>query len=154
MSATQQERIVNSMDLEAIKKILPHRYPFLLVDRVIECDCENQRIVAIKNVSANEPYLQGHFPHFAVMPGVLQLEAMAQAGGILMSSMFNQHGQIALFLSIDNARFRRMVRPGDVMKIEVNFLRARLKMARVKGVVTVDGEIASEAEMMFTYREE
>lgn len=145
---------MNSMDVEAIKKILPHRYPFLLVDRVLDCDFENQRIVAIKNVSANEPYLQGHFPHFAVMPGVLQLEAMAQAGGILMSSMFQQLGRIALFLSIDNARFRRMVRPGDVMRIEVTFLRARLKMSKVKGVITVDGEIAAEAEMMFTYREE
>jgi beta-hydroxyacyl-ACP dehydratase FabZ len=145
---------MNTLDVEAIQKILPHRYPMLLVDRVLECDFDRQRIVAIKAVTANEPYMQGHFPNWKCMPGVLQLEAMAQVCGVLMSSIFSQPGRIAYFLSIDKARFRRVVRPGDVMRIEVNFLRARLKVTRMKGIVTVDGEVASEAEMMFTYRED
>ncbi|MGA1530589.1 MAG: 3-hydroxyacyl-ACP dehydratase FabZ [Kiritimatiellia bacterium] len=145
---------MNIMDVEAIQKILPHRYPMLLLDRVLECDYEKQHIVAVKAVSANEPYMQGHFPNWKCMPGVLQLEAMAQACGVLMSSIFDQPGRIAYFLSIDKAKFRRVVRPGDLMRIEVNFLRARLRVTRMKGVVTVDGEVASEAEMMFTYREE
>lgn len=145
---------MKTLNVEAIQKILPHRYPMLLVDRVIECDLERQHIVAIKAVTANEPFMQGHFPGWKCMPGVLQLESMAQVCGVLMSSIFSQPGRIAYFLSIDKARFRRVVRPGDVMRIEVNFLRARLKVTRMKGVVTVDGEVASEAEMMFTYREE
>lgn len=144
---------MKSMDIEAIQKILPHRYPMLMVDRVLECDCERQRVVAIKNVSASDPHLQGHFPGFMCMPGVLQLEAMAQAGGVLMSKMFNAEGRVAYFMSIDKAKFRRVVQPGDVMRIEVVFQRARLKVSKMKGVITVDGELASEAEMMFTYRE-
>ncbi len=142
------------MDIDAIQKVLPHRYPMLLVDRVLECDFEKLRIVAIKNVSANEPYLQGHFPNYMCMPGVLQLEAMAQVGGVLMSTMFNAHGRIAYFLSIDKARFRKVVRPGDVLRIEVQYQKARMKVSRMKGTITVDGELVSEAEMMFTYREE
>jgi beta-hydroxyacyl-ACP dehydratase FabZ len=142
------------MDIDAIQKILPHRYPMLLVDRVVEFDAERQRIVAIKNVSANEPYFQGHFPNYMCMPGVLQLEAMAQVGGVLMSKVMGQEGRIAYFLSIDKARFRRVVRPGDVLHIEVNFQKARLRVSRMRGVITVDGEVVSEAEMMFTYREE
>lgn len=143
-----------SMDIDAIQKILPHRYPMLLVDRVLEFDFEQQRIVAIKNVSANEPYFQGHFPKYMCMPGVLQLEAMAQVGGVLMSKSMSMDGRIAYFLSIDKARFRKVVRPGDVLRIEVTFQKARLKVSRMKGVITVDGELVSEAEMMFTYREE
>ncbi len=145
---------MNSIDIETIKTILPHRSPMLMIDRVIECDYENQRVVAIKCVSSNEPFLLGHFPEFMCMPGVLQLEAMAQAGGVLMSSIYGQKGRIAYFISIDRAKFRRVVRPGDVLRIEVTFLRSRLRMCRVKGVITVDGELATEAEMMFTYREE
>jgi len=142
------------MNVDAIQKVLPHRYPFLMVDRVVECDFENLRIVGMKNVSANEPYFQGHFPNFPCMPGVLQLEAMAQVGGVLMSSMFKAEGRIAYFLSIDKARFRRVVRPGDVLRIEVQYQKARLKVSRMKGTITVDGELVSEAEMMFTYRDE
>jgi len=143
-----------SMDIDAIQRILPHRYPFLMVDRVLECDFEKQHIVAIKNVSANEPYFQGHFPKYNCMPGVLQLEAMAQVGGVLMSTIFNMEGRIAYFLSIDKAKFRKVVRPGDVLRIEVQYQKARLRVSRMKGTITVDGELVSEAEMMFTYREE
>ncbi|HMP73400.1 MAG TPA: 3-hydroxyacyl-ACP dehydratase FabZ [Kiritimatiellia bacterium] len=141
------------LNIDQIKGILPHRYPMLLVDRVLEWQEDGQRIVAIKNVTVNEPYLQGHFPDYPIMPGVLQLEAMAQAAGVLMNKMFNAHGRIAYFMAIDKAKFRRAVRPGDQMRIEVSFLRLRLKVSRMKGVITVDGEIASEAELMFTYRE-
>lgn len=141
------------MDIDQIKEILPHRYPMLLVDRVLECEDSCQRIVAIKNVTVNEPFLQGHFPDYPIMPGVLQIEAMAQAGGVLMNKLFNAHGRIAYFMAIDKAKFRRAVRPGDQMRIEVEFIRARLKVSRLKGTITVDGEIASEAELMFTYRE-
>lgn len=139
------------LELEEIQKILPHRYPMLLVDRVLECD-DKTHIVAIKNVTANEPFFVGHFPGHPVMPGVLQLEAMAQVGGILLNRMLKKESNIAYFLAIDKARFRRVIRPGDQMRIEVTTEKLRLGMSRVKGRVLVDGELASEAELMFAYR--
>lgn len=142
------------IDIDQIKKILPHRYPFLLVDRILECDLEGQRIVGLKNVTVNEPYFNGHFPGYPIMPGVLQVEAMAQVGGVLMNQLYNAQGRVAYFLSIDRARFRRAVRPGDQMRIEVVLIKARLKVCRFKAVITVEGEEASSAELMFTYREE
>lgn len=141
------------MDIDQILKILPHRYPFLLVDRILECDNEN-RIVGIKNLSFNEPFFQGHFPGHPVMPGVLQLEAMAQVGGVLLNQRYKMEGKIAYFLSIDKARFRKLLRPGDQLRIEVTFLKARLKMTKIAGKVLVDGELASEAELMFAYADE
>ncbi|WP_052882962.1 3-hydroxyacyl-ACP dehydratase FabZ [Kiritimatiella glycovorans] len=137
------------METKEIMEVLPHRYPFLLVDRVVECDDE-KRIVGIKNLTINEPYFQGHFPGEPVMPGVLQLEAMAQVGGILLNKLGSRAGQIAYFTSIERAKFRRMVVPGDQMRIEVTFLKHRLKMAKVEGRVLVDGERVCEAELMFT----
>ncbi|MCB1069599.1 MAG: 3-hydroxyacyl-ACP dehydratase FabZ [Verrucomicrobia bacterium] len=142
------------IDIDQIKKILPHRYPFLLVDRILECDLEGQRIVGLKNVTVNEPYFNGHFPGYPIMPGVLQVEAMAQVGGVLMNQLYNAQGRVAYFLSIDRARFRRAVRPGDQMRIEVVLIKARLKVCRFKAVITVADEEASSAELMFTYREE
>lgn len=135
--------------IDEIMKILPHRYPMLLIDRVIECG--GDRVVAIKNVTINEPCFQGHFPGHPVFPGVLQLEAMAQTGGILMNKSYGEPGRIAYFLAIDKARFRRVIRPGDQMRIEVIFQRARLGMMRLRGTITVDGELACEAEIMFGY---
>lgn len=135
--------------IDEIMKILPHRYPMLLIDRVIECS--GDRVVAIKNVTINEPCFQGHFPGHPVFPGVLQLEAMAQTGGILMNKSYGEPGRIAYFLAIDKARFRRVIRPGDQMRIEVIFQRARLGMMRLRGTITVDGELACEAEIMFGY---
>ena len=143
---------MSSMDIKAILGTLPHRYPFVLVDRVIECDGK-QRIVAIKNVTINEPFFQGHFPGDPVMPGVLQLESMAQVGGILMNKLTRRSNAIAYFLAIDRARFRRVVIPGDQMRIEVTFLRSRLNMSKVHGRITVDGELASEADLMFAYKD-
>ena len=133
---------------EEIPQILPHRHPMLLVDKVLECDLKT-RIVGLKNVSFNEMFFLGHFPNDPIMPGVLQLEAMAQLAGILLNKMLHREGQISYFLSIDNARFRRIVRPGDQLRMEVTILKARLGMYKVKGVATVDGEPACEAEMMF-----
>jgi beta-hydroxyacyl-ACP dehydratase FabZ len=140
------------MEVKDILKILPHRYPMLLVDRVLECDGK-QRIVGVKNVSFNEPFLQGHFPGDPIVPGVLQLEAMAQVAGILMNQMFASGPRIAYFLAIDNARFRQVVRPGDQMRIEVIFTRARMGMSKVHGTIYVGDELASEADLMFGYQE-
>lgn len=136
------------MDVIEIMKILPHRYPMLLVDRVLECD-DKERIVGIKNLAATEAYFQGHFPGNPVMPGVLQLEAMAQVAGILVNKVSQKEGAIAYFLAVDSARFRKVLRPGDQLRIEVQMTRNRPKMWRVHGQVLVDNEVACEADLMF-----
>ena len=141
---------MGEMDVEQIMKILPHRYPMLLVDRIIENDGKT-RVVGIKNLTFNEPFFQGHFPGHPVMPGVLQLEAMAQVGGVLMNGLFGREGAVAYFLTVDNAKFRRVVRPGDQLRIEVVFLRARLGMSKVHGKAFVGDELACEADLMFGY---
>ncbi len=120
----------------------------LLVDRIVECDFKT-RIVGIKNVTMNEPFFQGHFPGRPIMPGVLQLEAMAQTGGILLNKMHGKEGRIAYYLSVDNAKFRKTIHPGDVMRMEITLLRTRLNMSKVHGVILVDGQLACEADMMF-----
>jgi beta-hydroxyacyl-ACP dehydratase FabZ len=109
------------------------------------------RIVGIKNLTCNEPFFQGHFPGQPVMPGVLQLEAMAQVGGILLAQLLNTPGEVAYFLSVDGARFRRMLVPGDCLRIEVDLLRIKMGMSRVHGRITCEGEVASEADLMFGY---
>jgi beta-hydroxyacyl-ACP dehydratase FabZ len=136
------------LDILEIQKMLPHRYPFLLVDRIIECD-EKSHIVGIKNVTINEPFFQGHFPGRPVMPGVLQIEAMAQLAGVLANRIHKSDGKIFYFSAIDGARFRRMVIPGDTLRMEIKVLRERARIVKVKGTATVDGETACEAEMMF-----
>ena len=139
---------MSELNIDEILKLLPHRYPILLVDRVLECDNES-KIVAIKNVSANEPFFQGHFPGMPIMPGVLQLEAMAQATGILVNCMLgDEGGGVPFFMGIDKAKFRRIVKPGDQMRIEVEIIKRRSRTVKVKGRVLVDGKVASEAELM------
>jgi len=128
-------------------KVLPHRYPMLLVDRVIECD-DQKRIVGIKNVTVNEPFFQGHFPGMPIMPGVLQLEAMAQTAGILLNRVAKVAGVIPYFMTIDKVKFRKLVKPGDQMRIEVELTNIRSKSAKFQATVLVDGALASEAEMM------
>ncbi len=135
-------------DIDEIMVTLPHRYPFLLVDRILETDGDIH-IVGMKNVSANEPYFQGHFPNNPVMPGVLQLEAMAQVAGILLNKRNEREGQIAYFSSIDNARFRKVVRPGDTLIMEIELLKVRLNLAKVHATAKVNGETVSEGDLMF-----
>ncbi len=141
------------LESEEIMKLLPHRYPMLLVDRIIECD-DKAHIVGIKNVTVNEPFFQGHFPGLPVMPGVLQLEAMAQTAGILLNRIAGSPDGVPFFMAIDKAKFRRVVKPGDQMRIEVTITKLRSKMGRFEACVRVDGEVASEAEMMCMMRSE
>jgi len=141
------------LETEDIMKILPHRFPMLLVDKIIECDF-NEKIVGIKNLTINEPFFQGHFPGHPVMPGVLELEAMAQTAGVLLNKKMNKEGGIAYYLAVDNARFRKLIKPGDTMRMEVVLLKTRLNMYRLHGKVLVDGELACEADMMFGSKED
>lgn len=140
------------MDINAIKKALPHRYPFLLVDRVIEIE-PGKRIKALKNVTVNEPFFQGHFPTQPVMPGVLILEAMAQAGGIMMLESTGDQGAICYLTTVDKAKFRRPVVPGDQLVLEVELERVVGKMGRVKGQALVDGAVVAEAVLGFIQAE-
>lgn len=135
------------LNVEDIMKLLPHRYPFLMVDRIIECDDE-KRIVGIKNVTANEPQFTGHFPGMPVMPGVLQLEAMAQTAGVLLNRVQDLSRGVPFFMSIDKAKFRKVIVPGDQMRIEVELTNLRSRTCRFNAKVYVDGKVASEAEMM------
>lgn len=132
-------------DSVAIQKILPHRYPFLLVDKIIEIE-PRVRIVGVKQVTINEPFFAGHFPEAPVMPGVLQIEALAQVGAILALREFeDRDGKIPFFSGIDEAKFRRPVVPGDTLVLEVTALRTGSKVQKMKGVATVDGKITAEA---------
>lgn len=136
------------LDINEIKKIIPHRYPFLLVDRIIEVE-EGKRAVGIKNVTVNEPFFNGHFPDFPVMPGVLIVEALAQVGAVAMLKLPDNQGRLALFAGIDNCRFKRQVVPGDQLKLEVEMTRVKGRIGKGKAVATVEGEVACELEMMF-----
>ena len=137
------------MDIGRILDVIPHRYPFLLVDRIIEVEGTN-RIVGIKNVTINEPFFQGHFPGHPIMPGVLIIEAMAQVGGMLLLGSFIEERteKVVYFMSLDNVKFRRPVLPGDQLRFELEMLQFRGKTCRMKGVALVDGQVAAEAEMM------
>jgi len=139
----------SGLDVREILRLLPHRYPFLLIDRVLEID-GFQRAVAIKNVSINEPYFQGHFPSAPLMPGVLQLEAMAQLAGVLLLRKLENTGKLAVLWSIDKVKLRGAVAPGDQLRIEVETVRAKDATAQVKGVGLVAGKVVCEATLMFT----
>ncbi len=136
------------LDSVAIQKILPHRFPFLLVDRIVELE-PRVRIVGIKQVTINEPYFAGHFPNAPVMPGVLQIEALAQVGAILALREFEDRDQkIPFFSGLNNAKFRRPVVPGDTLRLEVTALRIGSKVQKMYGVASVDGNITAEAEIL------
>ncbi len=135
------------LDSEAIKKLLPHRYPFLLVDRITEL-VRRERVVGIKQVSINEPYFQGHFPGAPVMPGVLVIEAMAQCGALLvLREVEDRADKLVLFTGIKEARFRRPVVPGDTLVLEVTALRTGSRVQRMRGEARVNGELCADAEL-------
>ena len=136
------------LNAQQIQEILPHRYPFLLVDRIVELE-EGKRAVGIKNVSINEPFFAGHFPQYPVMPGVLIIEALAQVGGVALLHKEEHRGRLAFLTGIDNARFKRQVQPGDQLKLEVEFTRLRGTMGKGHAIATVDGELVCEADILF-----
>ena len=148
LPAQQQE---GAMNIEEIMQLLPHRYPILMIDRVVKL--EATRITAIKNVSANDPFFQGHFPGHPIMPGVLQLEAIAQAAGLLMMKRADTGRQLAYFMSAEDVKWRKPVVPGDILTIEVDLMKTRGKVGKARGVCKVRGELVSEAEVTFMIRD-
>lgn len=139
------------MEVQEIMEILPHRFPFQMVDRIIELDMESGHVVGLKNVTNNEAHFQGHFPGNPVMPGVLQMEAMAQVAGVMLNSRKGKGGKTAYFVSMNNVKFRKMVIPGDQLRIEVDPVRLRSRMATISGKIYVDDEVVSEGELTFGY---
>jgi 3-hydroxyacyl-[acyl-carrier-protein] dehydratase/UDP-3-O-[3-hydroxymyristoyl] N-acetylglucosamine deacetylase/3-hydroxyacyl-[acyl-carrier-protein] dehydratase len=148
MMPLKADRTEELFDIEKILKILPHRYPFLLVDKVLEME-KGKSIVALKNVTYNEPFFQGHFPNLKVMPGVLLIEAIAQAGGVLLYNSIPDPENKFVFLSkIDKAKFRRPVVPGDQIRIEVDLLKLKNKICQIRGKALVEKEVAAEGEIL------
>lgn len=139
---------MDMLTAEQIQAILPHRYPFLMIDRILEVE-EGKRAVGIKNVTINEEFFNGHFPGYPVMPGVLIVEALAQVGAVAMLQKEENKGRLAFFAGIDNCRFKRQVTPGDTLRLEVEITRLRGSIGKGKARATVDGEIACETEITF-----
>jgi 3-hydroxyacyl-[acyl-carrier-protein] dehydratase len=139
------------LDIDAIKTIIPHRYPFLLIDKVEEYE-PGVSAVAVKNVTANEPFFQGHFPDYPVMPGVLVVEALAQAGAVALLSQDENKGKLAFFAGIDKVRFKRQVRPGDTLRLSVEITKSRAGVGFGTARATVDGELVCSGELMFAIR--
>jgi len=138
----------NTVDIAEIMSILPHRYPLLLIDRILEIE-RKTRIVALKNITFNEPQFTGHFPDYPIMPGVLMIEAIAQAGGaLLLNEIPDRDQKLMVFTGIDDCKFRKPVIPGDQVRIEVTVLNWRTSAVRMRGVATVDGKVACEATVM------
>ncbi|WP_112182177.1 MULTISPECIES: 3-hydroxyacyl-ACP dehydratase FabZ [Paraliobacillus] len=136
------------LDIQQIKETIPHRYPFLLIDEVIEME-DGKRVVAKKNVTINEPFFQGHFPDYPVMPGVLIIEALAQTGAVALLKKEENKGKIGFLAGIDKCRFKRQVKPGDQLRLEVEITRLKGSIGKGKAIATVDGVVACEAEIMF-----
>jgi 3-hydroxyacyl-[acyl-carrier-protein] dehydratase len=136
------------LDIQQIQTIIPHRSPFLLIDRILELE-SGVRAVGSKNVTMNEPYFVGHFPHYPVMPGVLIIEALAQVGAVAILSMEENKGKIAFFAGIDGARFRGQVVPGDTLRLEVTIIKMKASIGKGSAVASVNGQTVAEAELMF-----
>lgn len=139
------------MDIQQIKETIPHRYPFLFVDKVTEIET-GKRVVGLKNVTINDPFFQGHFPEYPVMPGVLILEALAQVGAIAVLGIEENKGKIGFLAGVDKARFKREVKPGDTLKLEVEIIRMKGSIGKGKAIATVEGEVACQAEIMFAIK--
>ncbi|MGM0901356.1 3-hydroxyacyl-ACP dehydratase FabZ [Mesobacillus maritimus] len=139
------------LDINEIKEIIPHRYPFLLIDKIIEVE-DGKRAIGLKNVTANEEFFNGHFPDYPVMPGVLIVEALAQVGAVAMLKPEANRGKLAFFAGIDNCRFKKQVKPGDQLRLEVEMIKVRGPMGKGKGIATVDGEVVCETEIMFALK--
>jgi beta-hydroxyacyl-ACP dehydratase FabZ len=138
---------MTALDVQEISQLLPHRYPMLMVDRIVEISADS--IVGLKNVTVNEPHFTGHFPGFPVMPGVLIIEAMAQTAGILVGTLApHTRGKVMFLASVDEAKFRRPVVPGDQLRIEMKMLRLKHTVAKMQGIATVDGQVVAEAILM------
>jgi beta-hydroxyacyl-ACP dehydratase FabZ len=138
---------MTALDVQEISQLLPHRYPMLMVDRILEISADS--IVGLKNVTVNEPHFTGHFPNFPVMPGVLIIEAMAQTAGILVGTLApHTRGKVMFLASVDEAKFRRPVVPGDQLRIEMKMLRLKHTVAKMQGTATVDGQVVAEAILM------
>lgn len=137
--------------IEEIKEVIPHRYPFLLIDRILEVE-EGKRAVGLKNVTVNEPFFNGHFPEYPVMPGVLIVEALAQVGAFAILKKEENRGMLAFFAGIDNCRFKEQVKPGDTLRLEVEIVRLRGPVGKGKAVATVDGKLVCETEVMFALK--
>ena len=141
------------LGIEEIMKALPHRYPFLLVDRILEVEA-GKRIVGLKNVTINEPFFQGHFPGHPIMPGVLIIEAMAQVGGMLLMGQLADHdSKVVYFMSLDNVKFRRPVKPGDQIRFELEMTQIRGMVCKMRGLAKVDGDVVCEADMAAMVRD-
>ncbi len=138
------------LDIQQIQEVIRHRYPFLLVDRVLELE-EGKKAVAIKNVTINEEFFNGHFPNYPVMPGVLIVEALAQVSAIIMLTKEGNQGRLGLLAGIDNCRFKKQVKPGDQLRLEVEITRLKGAIGKGRGIATVDGEIACETELIFAF---
>jgi len=149
MGNTERNIIGKVLDINMIQDILPHRYPFLFVDKIIEVS--EKRVVGIKNVTIDEPFFQGHFPGHPIMPGVLIIEAMAQVGGVAALSTRDNVGKLAYFLTINNAKFRKPVLPGDTLRIEVDLLKSKLSVMQIHGVAKVGDDVVAEADLMFAF---
>ncbi|MBS5787123.1 MAG: 3-hydroxyacyl-ACP dehydratase FabZ [Clostridioides difficile] len=136
------------LNIDQIKEIIPHRYPFLLVDKIIELEV-GKRAVGIKNVTANEPFFQGHFPDYPLMPGVLIIEALAQVGAVAMMSMDENKGKLGVFAGIDNVRFKKEVRPGDTLTMEIELISIRRNIGKATAKAYVGDELACKGDLMF-----
>ncbi len=137
------------LDIREIQKVLPHRYPFLMVDRVLDIIEEENKIIGVKNVSMNEQYFQGHYPTYPIMPGVLQLEALAQVAGVLLLQKLEHTGKLALMVSMSSVKLRRRVEPGDQLRLEAEATRIRSRSAEIEAEASVENETACEAQMRF-----
>ena len=144
-----------AFDIQEIMKLLPHRYPFIMIDRILEL-APGEKVVALKNVTINEPFFQGHFPENPIMPGVLIIEAMGQAGAVLAAKSLEQepHGSLIYFMGMDKVKFRKPVTPGDQLRFEVKFLKQRRNVFRMSGTAYVDKNVVAQAELMATFGEE